>query len=254
MDLEANMFSNRFRWIVIFLQVTMLCASAQSVGIRDGRLPTTEERLKRHNVSSNTPALVDALRNPNPEVRYLAAQKLAEDKNKEAIPEIARALDSETVPATQITIAFALAQLGDTRGFVALSKSCDDQAIRASLRVRAAGYLLNLNDESCLKAVMAVLRSDVDFDSRMLGLSLLGRFHHVSDEDSKSMCAAAVQSLNDPTPAVRISASTALVALGNPAAIPALERAVDSEMDQAVKNQMKSNLERLQQSHPPGGF
>jgi hypothetical protein len=45
-----------------------------------------------------------------------------------------------------------------------------------------------------------------------------------------------------------------LVALGNPAAIPALERAVDSEMEQAVKNQMKSNLERLQQSHSPGGF
>lgn len=248
------MFSNRFQWILVFLQVTVLCASAQSVGIRDGRPPTTEERLKRHNVASNTPALVQALRNPDSEVRYLAAQKLAEDKNKDAIPEIIRALDSETVPATHINIAFALAQLGDDRGFTALSKSCDDQKIQAGLRVRAAGYLLNLNNESCLRAVMAVLQSDADFDSRMLGLSLLGRFHRVSDEDSKSMCAAAVQALTDPTPAVRISASTALVALGNPAAIPALERAVDSETDQAVKNQMKSNLERLQQSHPPGGF
>jgi HEAT repeat protein len=114
--------------------------------------------------------------------------------------------------------------------------------------------LLSLNNESCLKAVMTVLRSDADFDSRMFALSLLGRFHHISDEDSKSMCAAAVKSLTDPTPAVRISASTTLVTLGNPAAIPALERAVASETDQAVKNQMKSNLERLQQSHSPGGF
>ena len=248
------MFSNRFQWILIVLQAAILCASAQSVGPRDGRLPTTEERLKRHNVASNAPALVQALRNPDSEVRYLAAQKLAEDKDKEAIPDIVRALDSETVPATQINMAFALAQLGDERGFTALTKSCDDQKIKPGLRVRAAGYLLNLNNESCLKAVMTVLRSDADFDSRMLGLSLLGRFHHISDEDSKSMCAAAVQALTDPTPAVRISASTALVALGNPAAIPALERAVDSETDEAVKSQMKSNLERLQQDHPHGGF
>jgi HEAT repeat protein len=238
-----------FRWFAALLSLAALCASGQ----HDGRLSTTEESLKRHNVGLTSPALIHALGNSDSEVRYLAAQKLAEDKNKEAIPEIARALDSETVPATQINIAFALAQLGDNRGFIALSKSCDDQKIQAGLRVRAAGYLLNLNNESCLQAVMAVLRSDADFDSRMLALSLLGRFHHISDEDSKSMCAAAVQALTDPTPAVRISASTALVALGNPAAIPALERAVDSETDQAVKNQMRSNLKRLQQTPPPGG-
>jgi HEAT repeat protein len=248
------MCSNNFRWVVVLLFATVLNGFAQSISVANGRLSTIEETLKQHNVAVTKPALLNALSSPDAEVRYLAAQKLAEDKDKEAIPEIARALDSETVPSTQINIAFALAQLGDDRGFTALSKSCDDQKIQAGLRVRAAGYLLSLNNESCLKAVMTVLRSDADFDSRMFALSLLGRFHHISDEDSKSMCAAAVKSLTDPTPAVRISASTTLVTLGNPAAIPALERAVASETDQAVKNQMKSNLERLQQSHPPGGF
>ena len=60
-----------------------------------GPPPTFGELLKRHNIQLTQPALVDALRNADPEVRYLAAHKLAEDKAVETIPAIKDALASD---------------------------------------------------------------------------------------------------------------------------------------------------------------
>ena len=58
---------------------------------------TFGELLKRHNIQLTQPGLVDALRNTDPDVRYLAALKLAEDKAVETIPAIKDALASARV-------------------------------------------------------------------------------------------------------------------------------------------------------------
>ena len=79
-----------------------------------GPLPTFGELLKRHNIQLTQPALVDALRNTDPEVRDLAANKLAEDKAVETIPAIKDALASEKVPWTRMNIALALAEMGES--------------------------------------------------------------------------------------------------------------------------------------------
>ena len=67
-----------------------------------GEKPQTfGDLLKRPNIELTQQGLVDALRNTDPEVRSLAAHKLAEDKAVETIPAIKDALASEKVPWTR---------------------------------------------------------------------------------------------------------------------------------------------------------
>jgi hypothetical protein len=91
---------------------------------QSGPLPTFGELLRRHNIELTQSALIAALKNPDPEVRDLAAQKLAEDKATEAIPAIMQALSSEKVPQTRMNVAFALAVMGESVGFDTLEDNC----------------------------------------------------------------------------------------------------------------------------------
>lgn len=90
----------------------------------NGRLPTIEESLQRHNIRLTKPALVAALRSPDAEVRWLAAQELANIGANDTIAPISRALHAETVPGTKVNIAYALAQLDEQTGVAALQNIC----------------------------------------------------------------------------------------------------------------------------------
>jgi hypothetical protein len=98
------------RGLSIILALAATLAGGQATSESNGALPTLGELLKGHNIELTQPALVGALTNADPEVRYLAALKLAEDKEDGAIPAIKDALTSEGVPWTRMNI--ALAQLG----------------------------------------------------------------------------------------------------------------------------------------------
>jgi HEAT repeat protein len=122
----------------------------------NGPLPTFGELLKRHNIQLTQPALVDALRNTDPEVRDLAAHKLAEDKAVETIPAIKDALASEKVPWTRMNIALALAEMGESIGFDTLEDNCKNKDTSGDIRARSAEYLLRFNRDSttCLSGVL----------------------------------------------------------------------------------------------------
>ena len=85
-------------FVTLILAVALVGSQPISQNNDGGPLPTFGEVLKRHNIQLTQPALVDALRDTDPEVRYLAAHKLAEDKAVETIPAIKDALASEKVP------------------------------------------------------------------------------------------------------------------------------------------------------------
>lgn len=177
-----------------------------------------------------------------------AAQKLAQDQMREAIPAIVAALFNETVQGTQVNIAFALAQLGDKTGFESLNSTCHRANDEAGLRMRAAAYLLDLHNESCLDAVIDVAQSDFDFSSRTVAISLLPQFRQVSEDDSQRIRNVVEEALLDKTAAVRLNASNALATLGTASTIPYLERAVTSEKDATVRSQMELDLRRLREN------
>ncbi|HKN24369.1 MAG TPA: HEAT repeat domain-containing protein [Candidatus Acidoferrum sp.] len=211
-----------------------------------GPLPTFGELLKRHNIQLTQPALVDALRNTDPQVRYLAANKLAEDKAVETIPAIKDALASEKVPWTRMNIAFALAVLGESTGFDALEANCRNHDLPAAIRTSSAGYMINLNHEStvCLRATLDLLESGTNGD-RIEAVSLLPGFHNLSKEDSGKVFMGLVEALHAPDPAVRVAAGRALADFGDTRGIAELGRAIEGEQEQVVRSQLEEDLKML---------
>jgi HEAT repeat protein len=219
---------------------------AQSNGAADGQLETTKQALKRHHIALNEQALLLALQHPDPEVRELAAQALAEDGHKDAISSIEKALLVETVPGNRVNISLFLAQLGDSTGRDNLKQICHDVNQPAYIRMLAAINMRYLQDESCIGAVFNVLDSSSTDDSgaKVQALSLLPSFK--LQENSQRVLEAVTKALTDPTPAVRIAASSTLGSLGRTAAIPYLREVLDKEQESACRFQMSLDLQRLE--------
>jgi HEAT repeat protein len=233
-------------FVTLILAVTL--AGSQPISENNGPLPTFGELLKRHNIQLTQPALVDALRNTDPEVRDLAANKLAEDKAVETIPAIKDALASEKVPWTRMNIAFALAVLGESTGFDALEANCRNHDLPAAIRTRSAGYTIILNHEStvCLRATLDLLESGTNGD-RIEAVSLLPGFHNLSPEDSEKVFAGLQRALHASHAAARLQAGRALADLGDRRGIPELCDAIRAEQEQGIGPQLGQDLRILQE-------
>ncbi|PYY13932.1 MAG: hypothetical protein DMG61_11690 [Acidobacteria bacterium] len=234
--------------LLITVYVLVQLAFSQNEGATgSGPLTSVADKLKQHNIPTTKKALVEALRNPDSEIRGLAALQLAESDVRSAIPDMVSAIAKETAPRARINIASALSQLGEQKGFDVLRDTCKDADLPGYLRTRAASYLLNVNDSSCLGAVLTILQNDADADSLIAALGLLPRFTNVSQADSRTMYALNVKALANSTPAVRLVASHTLVALGPGPALQDLARAVAAERDEHVRAWMEEDLQRLQE-------
>ena len=219
---------------------------AMFVGKQSGPLPTFGELLKRHNIELTQPALIRALKNPDPEVRDLAAQKLAEDGATEAIPAIMQALASEKVPWTRMNIAFALAVMGESIGFDTLEDNCRNAYATGGIRAYSAEYLLRFNRDSttCLSGVLDVMKGGSNGD-KMVAATLLPRYHNLSMEDSEKVFAGLAGALHASDPSVRMAAGEALADLGDTRGIAELRLAVGSEQEEVVRLQLEEALKRL---------
>ncbi len=239
------MLSRRPSMILIFIAAL---AWSQSPSESNGAIPTASELLKRHNIQLTQTALVDALRNADPEVRYLAALKLAEDKAIETVPAIKDALTSEKVPRTRTNIAFALAELGDQLGFDTLEGNCGSRDQGAGIRTQSAGYMLSLDHESatCRDALLEVLQTGSN-GYRAQAASLLPGYHNLSGEDSKRALVGLVRALHASDAFLQMAAGRALADLGDIRAIPELREAVSREREEVVRLQLGEDLRTLQE-------
>ena len=89
-------------------------------------------------------SLVNALLDPRPVVRSLAAGKLAQDKEKDTVPAIVEAFSQE----------------GEERGFETLRGICSASASPPYLDLAAAQSALPLHDESCVDSLLGLIRSE----------------------------------------------------------------------------------------------
>jgi HEAT repeat protein len=103
-------------YIPKFLAAPVLLLSAVSAQMNDEPLETFAQGLERHYIQATRPALIDALRNPDKEVRVLAAAELAEMIDSDALPQITQAAHMEQDPVTQMRIAAAASWLGSRKG------------------------------------------------------------------------------------------------------------------------------------------
>jgi hypothetical protein len=229
-----------------------LCAVVSNIAGRP--IITYEQALQQHHVALTKAALIDAVGSSDPEVRWLAASKLlVNDHALDAIPSIESALAIEKVPNTRINTALALAQIGDTVGFSVLQSACDETGLSMALRLKAAGYLLFLDRESCLGTVKEALQpGGTDIISHLQALSVVPRFKHLSEGDSQELTRLVLRDLTSKEPAARLNASHTLALCGKTTAVPDLQTAMSTETDGPTRSQMQrdlSTLSRLQQKN-----
>src|SRR6266581_1042592 len=126
-----------YRAAITFTLVAMSLNSLSQEGplTQSGKFVTFRDALRTRHIELTKQALVEALRNPDAQVRYLAALTLAEDKATDTVPAILDALKSEKEPETRTNIAFALAELGEQRGFATLRSTCDTHDVPAYIRL-----------------------------------------------------------------------------------------------------------------------
>jgi HEAT repeat protein len=144
---------------------------AQRTSDSNGQPATVGELLQKHNIELSRPSLLRALKNSNPDVRYLAAMKLAGDKDVDTIPAIEGTLFTESLPRNRVNIALALGLLGDHLGRDELKKACADADLPSEYRMSAARYMFDLGngkDEGCLRAAEEVVQL-VDSENLLSG-------------------------------------------------------------------------------------
>jgi HEAT repeat protein len=193
-------------------------------------------------------ALLDALRNADPKVRWLATAKLAQDKVSEAIPALLEALRAERLSSTRVNIALSVALPGHSDGFSALQDGCVDLTADIWVRLQAARYLLDFlkrPDLACRNALLAVVRAQPSPDSMAEAVSLLRRARGLSREESEEILTVALKALADPEPAQKLAASKILVEPGDRSAMTYLRAAIDREQDETVRTSMQADLKQV---------
>jgi HEAT repeat protein len=203
------------------------------------------QALSRHGVAVTKPALVEALRNPDKEVRGLAAAELAELKATDTLPEIMRAAQIEQDTLTKVNIAAAATWLGSPDGLNMLKRVCRDSTLPPYARQNAARKVFDKGDHTCFNAVADMMLPSEDPDTRIGALYLLSQLHDRTEDESRLVLQSLVAALTDSDLRIRLETCPGLRWLNNPEAITPLRNALATEREEIVRSRMQSTLESL---------
>jgi hypothetical protein len=130
-------------------------------------IETFSAGLERHHIELTEPALLAALRNPDGEVRSLAAAQLAAMDNHQALKEIIRAFQDERDPQVQVNLAGAGSWLGSHLAIEQLEMSCRDLNVPSAARLDAARYISNKQLATCFPAISQIAQNDHEATMRV---------------------------------------------------------------------------------------
>lgn len=213
--------------------------------MRDG----SEQFLRDHNVSITKQAVTAALLNDDAAVRKVASHVLSRRWPRDAVRLIHAAMLRENDGLIRVSLASDLAQLGDPAGREMLLTECHKSSEWGSTRVFAARNMFDLHDDSCVDAVLEILRSPSDPQDTYAKIDALHLvpdvIKHFSGQEHRNVMDLTINALNDLDAGVRLTASITLGRLGDTSAIAALQAAVTTEQDATVQNAMLGELQRL---------
>jgi HEAT repeat protein len=203
---------------------------------------TFADGLTRRNIPLTEPDLLAALKNPDPEIRSLAAAQLAASDNHPALKYMITAFQDERDPQVQVNIAGAATWLGSNIAIEQLKTICRDINQPSTARLDAARYISNRQLPDCFPAVREIARNDQDPTVRVLAITAAISYRNQSDGAQK----IAVQALNDVDPTVRITAADSLRSLRATDAIPALQSTLQSDGDETAREHLREAIRVLQ--------
>ncbi|NYF51228.1 HEAT repeat domain-containing protein [Tunturiibacter gelidoferens] len=206
---------------------------------------TFSQALSRHGIVLTKPSLIEALRNPDKEVRGLAAAELAEWKATDSLPEILRAGAAERNEPTKVNIAAAATWLGSSEGLGLLKEMCLDQTLDFYVRQNAARNVFDKRDHACFRAVADMMLPSASPDSRIGALYLLSQLNDRTEEETGVVLNLLVGMLTDADLRVRLESCEGLRWLKRPEAIAPLRNALANEREDIVRQRMESTLDFL---------
>jgi HEAT repeat protein len=213
--------------------------------------PTGEQVLASKGIStSSLTSLRQALQDPRPDVRGLAAGELADKKDKESIPLIKQVLAKASSAEEKQNLAQALITLGDPEGNAALKKVCEDETVREDSRIIAASSLVDAGDPGCLDVVVKILTSTDSDAIKQSTMYLLKRGPSVRADLLPDLQQGLEKALKDEVPGNRQLASECLAKFKMNSAIDSLKIAIAIEKDPDIRSQMEENLRKLESKQP----
>ena len=166
-------------------------------------------------------ALIDALDDPDRQVRMAALEALAGMKDSRALPGAMQALGSED-PEMRVAALHAVSHMGDPVALPATLPLLVDSDHR--VRVAAAKAIGEFQDSTAIAALSSALRNDTDPEVRKTAAWALGEI-----DDSRALPALIAALSGDTSAEVRATAAWALGEIEDPSALDALGGAVRDE-------------------------
>jgi HEAT repeat protein len=249
---EITMFlrskANPAMALTLLLAALWLCARGEPCF---GQAPPTfEEVLQKRHIEITETSLIQALHNPEKEVRGLAAAELAALKITSALPEIVRAAQTEIDGQTQVNIAAAATWLGSDQGLQLLTSICRDQRVAADVRISAARNAFDKQDHSCLPSLVELMRPGAEPGVRTMALSVASQLKPKTPQEAQLVLDSALLALMDQDAMVKLQACDALRWLRDPRSVEPLRKAINEEREEAVRQQMEFSLRYLERDHP----
>lgn len=240
---------NQRKSLVATLALLFLLGRAipQNAGVNLGGMPQPlGDSLRGRGIDVSEPSLVAALRNIDPEVRSLAALKLAEDRYLDAVPAIEEALSLEKDSKSRIAIAEALWGLHDPKGLVSLQGMCADNALPVYVLVDVVRHLNMIAESSgmCVDPILSYVDSTTERREIVLP-ALPAMYRWASPKQAGRILSILQDMLSDGDPYVRMEASHALVQVGAHSSVQLLVEAVSQESDPTVRASLQSDLDIL---------
>lgn len=190
----------------------------------DGRQSASQDRR-----GTAVVPLIDALKDPSPDVRLAATQALGELEDPRAVAPLGLALADENV-AVRRAAAHALGEMQDPKGVSALSEALRSDA-DAEVRAMAAWALGQIEDAGGVAALAAALRGDRAPAVRRQAAWALGQIEHA---DGVPALGAA---LSDADLEVRRMAVWALGQIETPTAVEPLAGVLGADTDAKMRSQ-----------------
>ena len=207
-------------------------------------LSASELLQTRYGVKLSNEKLRAALSGDNVQARYLAAWVLADQDDKDALPDIFQAFETESAARPKAYLACALTELGDRRGVEALHEFCKTDSLPEDLRLDVVRFLVEIGETPCVAPIVEALKGGDPFNWQVQ--SIIPHIKGLSSSESAQFRALLLGLLSKPGSAVRLVAAQTLSRMHDTSAIPALQAALTNESDAQVRKSLEAALKSLQ--------
>lgn len=253
MGLCIGIFLSLLTWLLMPSALVAQKTSSKPIPIAQqprGPLESFSDALRARGIGTSEPSLVSALRNNDQTVRSLAALKLSEDHNFNAIPSIEAALKVESNPKARIAMSEALWGLHDPRGLPSLQAMCTDPTLSIYDLVEVVQHLNNdgASNSGCAAPVLKYFESSGrSSETNEVALSTFPALYKWASPPQAARIVNALQEmLADREAFVRIEASHALVQIKSRSSLPLLRDAASRETDPNVQSALKTDVNKLE--------